>query len=146
MCICVHICYKMYILYAHISYFIHCNIVWSNTISCLKLKRNLHTLQKRTVRLINNVPIDYHTNDLFYRNKLLKLITISIISLLVLWKTFFVHNWRALVRWVFFEAVDIDYIEKSIFPWSVQCTCLIILINLAKSHPVIIMIPETKMI
>ena len=52
-------------------YFIYCNIVWSNTFSCHK--RNLITLQKRAVRLINNVPIDYHTNDLFYRNKLLKL-------------------------------------------------------------------------
>ena len=52
-------------------YFIYCNIVWGNTFSCHK--RNLVTLQKRAVRLINSVPLDSHTNDLFYRSKLLKL-------------------------------------------------------------------------
>ena len=52
-------------------YLIYCNIVWSNTFSCHK--RNLITLQKQAVRVINNVPIDYHANDLFHCNILLKL-------------------------------------------------------------------------
>ena len=36
-------------------------------------EQNLITIQKQAIRLVNNIPIDYHTNDLFYHYKLLKL-------------------------------------------------------------------------
>ena len=52
-------------------YLIYCNLVWGNTFqSHLK---PLQILQKKALRVINSVPYNSHTNDLFHSNQILKL-------------------------------------------------------------------------
>ena len=60
-------------------YLQHCNLAWGNT-SQIHLNP-LFILQKRAVRTICNVGFLHHTNELFYRHKILKLKDIYLFKL-----------------------------------------------------------------
>ena len=57
-------------------YLIYCNLAWGNTYETIL--NPIFILQKRALRLINKVEFRAHTNELFYRNKILKLKDINI--------------------------------------------------------------------
>ena len=57
-------------------YLIYCNLIWGSTFQT-HLKP-LEILQKKAIRNINRAPYDSHTNQLFIRNKLLKLKDINL--------------------------------------------------------------------
>ena len=56
-------------------YLIYCNLSWGNTYQ--SHLNPLLILQKKAIRIINNVPFSAHTNDLFFSNGILKLADIN---------------------------------------------------------------------
>ena len=52
-------------------YMIYCNLVWGKAYSTHL--DSLFKLQKKIIRIINKKPFLYHTNELFFKNKILKL-------------------------------------------------------------------------
>ena len=52
-------------------YLIYCNLAWGNTYQ--SHLNPLYVLQKKAIRIVNNVPYSTHTNDLFFSNSILKL-------------------------------------------------------------------------
>ena len=56
------------LVYPYLNY---CNIIWGNTFSNHLYPLNI--LQKKVLRIINNKPFCFHTNDLFLNNNILKL-------------------------------------------------------------------------
>ena len=66
---------NLYYSFAY-PYLQYCNTTFSNTYNCHL--EPLQVLQKRLLRLINNVPYLSHTNELFHKNSILKLKDINI--------------------------------------------------------------------
>ena len=71
------------------SQILYGSLVWALT--TLKNINVVNTLQKKCIRIINMAPYHFHTNDLFYHNKILKLNDIILIEQLEL-AFRYVHN------------------------------------------------------